>query len=317
MIVYIIRRLVLIIPTLFIATLIVFSISRLVPGDILDLMVTEEGYFSGKQREAILADMGLDAPVHVQYLRWVGAIITRGDLGNSLWKDTPVTDEIIQRLPVTFELGVIGILVGLLISLPIGIYSAVRQDTIGDYLARSFAILMIAVPGFWLGTLIVVFPSIWWQWSPDIWLNHITEDPGANLRQFIIPGSLLGMALSGVTMRMTRTMMLEVLRQDYIRTAWSKGLRERVVVIRHALKNALIPIVTIVGFQVPVLVGGSVIMEQIFSLPGVGRLMLDASNSRDYNVMIGVTLFLAVVILLSNLLVDLSYAYLDPRVHYR
>lgn len=314
---YVVRRVFLILPTLVIATLIVFSISRMVPGSILDLMVSEEGYFSDKDREAILADMGLDVPVHVQYGRWIAGIVTRGDLGDSLWKGLPVADDIWRRLPVTFELGIMGIVIGLLIALPVGIYSAVRQDTGTDYIARSFAIFCIAVPGFWLGTLIIIFPSIWWGWSPAIIYIPFAEDPGGNFVQFIVPGALLGMALSGVTMRMTRTMMLEVLRQDYIRTAWAKGLKERVVVMRHALRNALIPIVTIVGFQVPVLVGGSVIMEQIFVLPGIGRLMLDAANTRDYNVIIGITLVLAVVILFNNLVVDLSYAYLDPRVKYR
>ncbi len=314
---YVVRRVFLILPTLVIATLIVFSISRMVPGSILDLMVSEEGYFSDKDREAILADMGLDVPVHVQYGRWIAGIVTRGDLGDSLWKGMPVADDIWRRLPITFELGIMGIVIGLLIALPVGIYSAVRQDTGTDYIARSFAIFCIAVPGFWLGTLIIIFPSIWWGWSPAIIYIPFAEDPGGNIVQFIVPGALLGMALSGVTMRMTRTMMLEVLRQDYIRTAWAKGLKERVVVMRHALRNALIPIVTIVGFQVPVLVGGSVIMEQIFVLPGIGRLMLDAANTRDYNVIIGITLVLAVVILFNNLVVDLSYAYLDPRVKYR
>lgn len=190
---------------------------------------SEEGYFSEKDRAAILADLGLDAPAHVHYARWVTGIITRGDLGDSQWKGTPVTDEITSRLPVTFELGVLGIFIGLSISLPVGMYSAVRQDTLGDYFARSLAIFLIVVPGFWLGTLIVVFPSIWWQWAPEITLHRLTVEPVENLKQFIIPGALLGMALSGVTMRMTRTMMPEVLRQDYIRTAWSKGLRENLL----------------------------------------------------------------------------------------
>jgi peptide/nickel transport system permease protein len=205
----------------------------------------------------------------------------------------------------------------LLVAFPIGIYSAIRQDTAGDYLGRSFAILCIAVPGFWLGTMIFVFPAKWFSWTPPVIYYPITRDLWANLGQFIIPGILMGMAMSGTTMRMTRTMMLEVLRQDYIRTAWSKGLRERVIVVRHALKNALIPVITIIGLQLPILIGGSVIMEQIFALPGMGRLMLDALSARDYPVVSGVNLVVAMVILAANLLVDLTYAWLDPRIRYR
>lgn len=184
-------------------------------------------------------------------------------------------------------------------------------------MGRSFAILCISVPGFWLGTLVMIYPSLWWGWSPPILLIPFTEDPLGNLQMFIIPAVIMGMLLSGVNMRMMRTMMLEVLRQDYIRTAWSKGLRERVVVIRHALKNALIPVVTIIGLQMPIMIGGTVILEQIFCLPGVGRLLLEAIVQRDYPVVTGVMLFFATAILIINLLVDLTYAYLDPRVSYR
>ncbi|MBA7586934.1 Dipeptide transport system permease protein DppB [subsurface metagenome] len=192
-----------------------------------------------------------------------------------------------------------------------------RQDTWGDYIARSFAIMCIAVPGFWLATIIIVFPSIWWGYSPPLTLIRFTEDPIGNLGMFIIPAIVLGMVMSGGTMRITRTMMLEVLRQDYIRTAWSKGLRERVVILRHALKNALIPVVTVIGYQVPIMFGGAVIIEQIFNLPGVGRLLLDATLSRDYTIVSGVMLVLGGVIVLVNLTVDLTYGYLDPRVHYK
>ena len=313
---YTIRRLLLFIPTLIVVTLIVFSVVRLVPGHIIDLMVSQEGYFSEKDKATILRDMGLDVPIHVQYGRWVAGIITRGDLGKSLWTETPVTEDIIQRLPVSFELGIIGIIMGLLIALPVGVYSAIRQDTSGDYLARSFAMFCIAVPDFWLGTMVIVFSSLWWGWSPSIDLIPFHKDPLGNIVQFIVPGALLGMALCGVVARMTRTMMLEVMRQDYVRTAWAKGLGERAVVLRHALKNAFIPVITIFGLQVPVVVGGVVILEQIFALPGIGRLMLDAAMRRDYNIITGVTLFLAVVILLNNLVIDLTYAWLDPRVQY-
>jgi len=313
---YVIRRLLLIIPTLFVATLIIFFMLRLIPGDVIDQMVGEHGAVTGMDRAAVERALGLDRPVHVQYAKWISGIV-RGDLGNSLWKQTPVTREILARLPVTLELGILAIIVALIIALPIGVYSAIRQDTAGDYIGRSFSILCLAVPGFWLGTMVMVFPPLWWGWSPPIMLIPFGEDPLGNLGQFIIPAVLMGLAMSGTTMRMTRSMMLEVLRQDYIRTAWAKGLRERLVVTRHALKNALIPVVTIIGFMMPVLIGGAVIMEQIFALPGIGRLMIDAINQRDYPIVSGVMLFTATWVLFINLAVDLSYAFLDPRVQYK
>ena len=209
------------------------------------------------------------------------------------------------------------VLISIVISLPIGIYSAIRQDTAGDYIGRSTAIIFIAVPSFWIGTLVMVYPSIWWTWSPPLELIHFAEDPLGNLWMFFIPSFILAMAMAGGTMRMTRTMMLEVMRQDYIRTAWSKGLKEGVVVMRHALKNALIPVVTILGAELPILVGGAVILEQIFALPGMGKLMVNALDARDYPVVSAINLIVATAIVVANLLVDVSYAYLDPRVRYR
>ena len=314
---YIIRRLLLIIPTLILASLIVFFMIRLIPGEVIDMMVGEHEVVTKMDREAIEHALGLDVPIHVQYGRWVGDIVLHGSLGESLWKKIPVTGLILERLPVTLELGLLALIVAQLIALPIGIYSSIRQDTWGDYMGRSFAIMCIAVPGFWIGTMIMVFPALWWRWSPPVILIRFTEDPAGNLQMFIIPAIVLGMLMSGMTMRMTRTMMLEVLRQDYIRTAWSKGLSERVVVMRHALKNALIPVITIIGFQLPVLIGGAVIMEQIFALPGIGRLMLDSIFQRDYPIVSGVMLIMAFFVLLINLGVDLTYGFLDPRVHYR
>ena len=208
------------------------------------------------------------------------------------------------------------IVIGLVIALPVGIYSAIRQDTAADYLGRSFAILGLATPNFWLALMVVLYPAIWWGWSPSMELIPFAEDPLGNLGMFLIPSLILGTASAAATMRMTRTMMLEVLRQDYIRTAWAKGLRERVVVLRHAVKNALIPIVTMVGLQLPILIGGSVIMENIFNLPGLGRLMVVALGDRDYPVVSGVNLVFATAVVLFNLLIDLLYSYLDPRVRY-
>ena len=315
---YIIRRLLLIIPTLFLISIIVFFLARLIPGDVIDLMLsTQQVTSSGELDKAQLEHaLGLDVPIHIQYGHWIAGVF-HGDLGDSLWKRTPVAEDIIPKLPISFELGIIGIVTGLIISLPIGVFSAIRQDTIADYLGRTLAIACIAIPGFWLGTMVMVFPSIWWNWSPPMQYVSFFDNPGQNIQMFIIPGIILGMGLSGVTMRMTRTMMLEVLRNDYIRTAWAKGLRERTIVFRHVLKNALIPVITIIGLQLPVLIGGAVVLEQIFNIPGIGRLMFDAINSRDYPIIQGINLFLSVVVLLINLGVDLTYAYLDPRVRYK
>ena len=226
-------------------------------------------------------------------------------------------EHLLARLPVTFELGAMALVVGLMVAIPIGVFSAVRQDTAGDYVARSFSILMLAVPSFWLGTMVMVFPSIWWGWSPEMKFTPFFVNPVQNLSQMIIPSIILGCALSAITMRLTRTMMLEVLRQDYIRTAWAKGLGERLVVMRHALRNALIPVVTLIGLQAPLLIGGAVIMEQIFVIPGMGLLLLDAVSQRDYPIITGVFLIVGVAVMFINLLVDLSYGLLDPKVRYR
>ncbi len=330
---YIIRRLLLMIPTVFIVSVIIFFLVRLIPGTIVDSMVAMQMVTGASvsevqmpDREAIEHSLGLDVPIYTQYARWIGVFpdmdgnfsgIFQGDLGLSLWKGSPVSKDIATRWPISLELGVLGVMIAQLIALPIGVFSALRQDTWGDYVSRSFALFCIAVPGFWLGTMIIVFPSIWWGWAPPIILVPFTEDPIGNLKMFIIPAIVLGMVMSGTTMRMTRTMMLEVLRQDYIRTAWAKGLRERAVILRHALKNALIPVITIIGLQMPLIIGGTVIIEQIFCLPGMGRLLISAIQTRDYPIVSGLMLIFSIFLMLVNLAVDLSYAYLDPRIHYR
>jgi peptide/nickel transport system permease protein len=319
---YAIRRLALIIPTIILVSIIVFLSIRLIPGDIVDSIMADQSLMgndsgSALKREVIEHRLGIDAPIPVQYVRWTGNIILHGSLGKSLRGEFTVNEKIAGRLPVTFELGIMAILIGLLIATPIGIYSAIRQDTVGDYVGRSLSILFISIPSFWLGAMIMIYPSIWWRWSPSMELIPFSKDPLGNLGMFIIPSFILGMAMSGTTMRMIRTMMLEVLRQDYIRTAWSKGLKERVVVVRHTIRNAFIPVATIIGYQIPMLVGGSVIIEQIFQLPGLGRLALDSLNGRDYTVVSGINLVVGTVVMLSNLVVDLTYVYLDPRVRYR
>ena len=320
------------IPTLLITTVVVFLLIRLMPGDVIDTII-EDLQNRGTSEAAIAAtrafiqeELGLDVPAPIQYGRWLGILpqadgrisgILQGDFGLSLWSKKPVLSRIAPRWPVTLELGLMALVVSQLISLPIGVYSALRQDTIGDYLARSFAFALIAVPNFWIATLVVVLPSIWWGYTPPIMLIRFSDDPLGNLQMFILPAIVLGMGLSGMTMRMTRTMVLEVLRQDYIRTAWSKGLRERLIVVRHALKNAFIPVITQIGLLLPLLIGGTVIIENIFGLPGMGQLTLDAIAKRDYATVSGLMLLVAAGIMAINLGVDLVYAWLDPRIHYR
>ncbi|MGY8525367.1 ABC transporter permease [Paracidovorax citrulli] len=315
---YLVRRLLALLPTLLFASIIVFSIVRLVPGDVVDLMLSQNDISAdARTREELLAILGLDQPIWRQYLHWAGNIVLHGDLGVSLWQQEPVLRMVMERIPVTLSLGVIALVVALSVALPIGVLSAIRQDSAADYLARSFSILMLAVPSFWLGTMVMVFPSVWWGWSPEVRFVPFRDDPVQHVRQMLVPAIVLGMSLSAITMRMTRTMMLEVLRQDYIRTAWAKGLSERMVILRHALRNALIPVVTLIGLQAPLLIGGAVIIEQIFALPGMGLLLLDAVHQRDYPIITGVFLVVGVAVMLINLLVDLSYGLFDPKVRHR
>ncbi len=328
MLAYTIRRLLLIIPTLLFVTIVVYLSVRFIPGSVVDMMVSQmssQGGVSKLTVETLRKNMGLDVPLPLQYVRWLGVWpqedghvsgLLEGNLGKSLWKQQSVTSLVGERIPVTVELGIIAIITALLTSIPVAVYSAIRQDSWGDYLVRTISVLFISVPAFWLGTMVMVYPSIWWGWSPSLVYIPFLRDPLANLVQFIIPGFIMGMMMGGTLMRITRTMMLEVLRQDYIRTAWAKGLNERTVIVRHALKNAFIPVVTVVGVMVPMVIGGSVVIEQIFQLPGVGLLDFTALNQRDYPIISGVNVIIAVVVLGVNLLTDLAYAWLDPRIKY-
>lgn len=311
---YLARRVILLLPTLLGVTILVFALVRLLPGDVVTMLLQDYAY--GKDADELRTKLGLDRPVHTQYLDWLGGL-ARGHLGTSLRSNTAVTDELVNRIPVTVELGLIGLLTGLAIAIPVGVISAVRQDTPIDYVARSTAIGMLAIPAFWLGTLVITLPSIWWQWTPPLRYTRLFDDPGRNLSQMIVPGLILGLALSGALMRLTRAQMLEVLRQDYVLTANAKGLAERAVIFRHALKNAFIPVLTLLGLQVSILVSGTVVLEIVFSLPGMGRYLLDAVMNRDYPIIQAINLIFAAVIVLANLVVDLLYAWFDPRVRYR
>jgi peptide/nickel transport system permease protein len=326
---YILRRLLLLVPTLLIVSLVAFLSVRFIPGNVVDIMLAQAAGSSSvtqESRQALVHAMGLDVPLPIQYGRWLGVLpqedgqfrgVLEGSLGTSLWNSQSVTLLLVQRLPVSLELTLIALVTAVLVSIPLGIYSAVRQDTPADYAGRSLSILFVSVPAFWVATMIIVYPAIWWHWSPSLTYIPITNDPGGNVLQFLLPGFLLGMLLGGTLMRITRTMMLEVLRQDYVRTAWAKGLSEPRIVTRHALKNALIPVVTVIGIVLPIVIGGTVVIEQIFDLPGIGLLLYQALSSRDYPLIAGINLFLAVIVVVSNLVVDVSYAWLDPRIQYQ
>lgn len=317
---YTIRRLGALALTFVFMTMIVFASIRLIPGSTIDLMMESADITTAGSEQAarhqLERALGLDQPIHVQYLKWLGQLLTEGSLGRSLWNGTSVTHDVLSRLPVTMELGGLAILLSLLIAIPAGAYAAVRQDTLFDYAARWTAIVVMAKPTFWLATMVVVLPSIWWGWSPDLVYVHFSEDPLRNLYQNLIPAAIMGIGLAAITMRMTRAMVLEVLRQDFVRTARAKGLPERTIVVRHVLRNALIPVVTLVGLELPLMFGGAIIMEQIFSIPGMGLLLLEAAGRRDYPIVVGVFLVVGAAVLISNLLVDLTYALLDPKIRY-
>jgi peptide/nickel transport system permease protein len=311
---YILKRMLLIVPTLLLVSAIVFSLTRLIPGDVVVLMFEEKAYAA--DLEALRTKLGLNRPLHLQYVTWLGQIV-QGNFGESLWTKRPVLEEVTRRLPVSLELGAMAITVALCLALPIGVLSAIRQDTVKDYTARSLAIMGLSIPAFWKATLVIVLPSVWFGWAPPLQFTPLAEDAWLHVSQFILPAIILGIGSGASIMRLTRALMLEVLRQDYVRTAWSKGMNEPRVVIKHALKNAIIPVITIVGIQVAQIAGGTVIMETIFGLPGMGRFLIDAIYQRDYPVVQGVNLLIASIIVVVNLLVDVTYAYLDPRIRYQ
>ncbi|MCI0549079.1 MAG: ABC transporter permease [Candidatus Rokubacteria bacterium] len=310
---YVLRRLLVAIPSLLIASVIVFTLPRLIPGDVVQLMLEEKAY--GTDLDDLRAKLGLDRPVYVQYFQWLGEI-ARGNFGESLWTRQPVLHELARRLPVTATLGVLAIAVAILIGVPVGVIAAVRQDGVLDFFARSAAILGLSIPGFVKAILVILLPAIWWGWTPLVRFVEFAKDPTTYLLQFILPAIILGIAAAAGIMRLTRAMLLEVLRQDYVRTAWAKGLRERVVVLKHGLKNAVIPVVTVLGLQVAGIAGGAVIIEWIFGIPGMGQFLVDAIVQRDYPVIQGINLVIVTIIVATNLAVDLTYAMLDPRIRY-
>ncbi len=311
---YVIRRLLFSLVVLFGVSILVFFMVRLIPGDVAAVILADS-QAKPEDLARVRAMLGLDRPTHEQYLTWLGKAV-RGDLGQSVFTGRPVLFEIWQRLPVSLELAVLASLAAMAIAIPAGVISAVRQDTPVDWFVRLLAILGLSVPGFWLGTLMIVLPALWFGYVPPVGYTPLDRDPWRNFQQFIFPALALGAFMAGSLTRMTRSQMLEVLRQDYIRTARSKGLTERIVIARHALKNAFIPVVTILGVQFGTILGGTVIIETIFSLPGIGTLTLSAVRQRDYPQLQANILFLATAYILINLTVDILYAWLDPRIRY-
>jgi peptide/nickel transport system permease protein len=312
---FILRRILILIPTLIGMSIIIFVMMRLLPGDIVDAMVGMDSTVTDEAKAELRAAFGLSDPWPVQYVRWMGEIL-RGDLGTSFRSREPITDQLLRALPITLELAFLAILISIPIAIPLGVLSAVRQNSRLDLLARVVGLIGLSVPSFWLATLFLLFTSLTFRWVPSvIWINPL-EDPLGNLQQMALPALALAVQLMAVEMRMMRASMLEVLRQDYIRTVRAKGLGERTVLYRHALKNAFIPVITIIGIQIGVLMGGSIIIEQIFGLPGIGWYLLQGIFNRDYPIVQVTTLFLATIFVVINLLVDMAYAFLDPRIRY-
>lgn len=313
---YALRRLLLAIPVLLLSSVIVFGLMRVMPGDALTALMAESGNVSDRELQKLRRDLGLDRPYHEQYLLWVWQMVTFNP-GYSIFTSEPIPIALKKAIPVTIELALLGMGMGLLIAIPVGVLSATRQDKFADYMGRLVAISGLSLPDFWLGTLVITFAAIWFAWIPPIGYTSLWEAPWKNLQQFLLPAAVLGFRLSAATMRMTRSTLLEVLREDYVRTARAKGLVERIIIYKHALKNALIPVVTIVGGQLGTLLAGTVIVETIFALPGMGRLTVEAILFRDYPVVQTNVMLVAATLVTLNLLVDLTYAWLDPRIHYR
>jgi peptide/nickel transport system permease protein len=313
---YIIRRLFLAIPVLLLSSLIVFGLMRVMPGDALTALMAESGNVSERELQKLRKDLGLDLPYYEQYLIWLWQMVSLNP-GYSIFTSEPIPVALKKSIPVTIELALLAMILGLVIAIPLGVLSATRQDKPSDYVGRLVAISGLSLPDFWLGTLVITFAAIWFGWIPPLGYASVWESPWTNLQQFLLPAAVLGFRLSAATMRMTRSTLLEVLREDYVRTAWAKGLGERVIIYKHALKNALIPVVTIVGGQLGTLLAGTVIVETIFALPGMGRLTVEAILYRDYPIVQTNVMLVAGTLVTLNLLVDLTYAWLDPRIRYR
>jgi peptide/nickel transport system permease protein len=315
---YILKRLLLIVPTLLGVAALVFLIMRVIPGDVALLILggDQAARIDPKQLENMRRQLGLDQPYLIQFGEWLWGVV-RFDFGKSLWTGRPVVEEVLIRLPLSLELALLATMVSVLIAIPLGMLAAVRQDTWVDYLVRVVSIGGLAIPSFWVGILCILFLVIYFGWGPPLEFTPPWVDPWANLQQMIWPVVTVGYRYAAVTTRMTRSTVLEVLREDYIRTAWAKGLRDRAVVIRHALKNAMLPVITLIGTEFAFLIGGLVVTETVFTLNGVGRFVVDAVAHRDYPVVQALVFLIAFWFVIVNLLIDLTYAWFDPRIRYR
>ena len=316
---YILRRVALVFPTAFLVAAMIFVVMRLIPGDAALLMAVggENVQSNMELYEQLKHDMGLDRPIYVQFADWVWRFVRYGDLGTSYWTKEPVLKQIMTRMPVTLELALGSIVLGVTTAIPWGIVAAMRQDRAGDYVPRITSVLLLSMPNFWIGTLLVVLPAIWFRYMPSLGYVSFFDNPAANVQQFLFPWIALGSRLIGTTLRLTRSTMLDVLHQDYIRTAWAKGLRQRAVIYRHGLKNAMIPVITVIGGQVAFLLGGSIMVETVFGLPGLGSLTIQAIYQRDYPQIQGNILIIALFVIVMNLVTDISYAWFDPRIRYK
>ena len=312
---YVVKRLLIAGVTLLGMSVLIFVLMRLAPGNITDIIFESAGYVDEADRKRLEAELGIDKPVTVQYTRWLGEIV-RGELGKSYRYDLPAWQIIRPRLPVTLELAVLALAFSVLLGVPTGVISAIRQDRPLDYLLRVLSLAGLSMPSFWLGMIVILLLVRSLGWIPSMTYVSPFDNLGANLFQFVLPALAVGYRSSALIMRITRSAMLEVLREDYIRTAWAKGQREALVVWRHALKNASLPVITLIGIEFAFLIGGLIVTETVFNLPGVARYLVDAIQVRDYPIVQNLVMLIAVVVVLANLTVDLLYTWLDPRIKY-
>jgi len=315
---YLVKRLLLIVPTLLGVAAVVFVIMRIIPGDVALLILggDQAGQIDRAQLTAMQHRLGLDQPLVVQFGTWLWGVL-RFDFGTSLWTGRPVVEELLIRLPLSLELAILGTIVSVVLAIPFGMLAAVRQDGWVDYVIRVVSIGGLAIPSFWVGILIILLLVIYFGWGPPLEFTPPWVDPWANFQQMVWPVVTVGYRYAAVTTRMTRSTVLEVMREDYIRTAWAKGLQERAIVIRHALKNAMLPVITLIGTEFAFLIGGLVVTETVFTLNGVGRFVVDAVAHRDYPVVQALVFLIALSFVVVNLLIDLTYAWFDPRIRYR
>jgi peptide/nickel transport system permease protein len=312
---YVAQRLGIAVLTLIGMSIVIFVLLRLAPGDIVDILFSTAGYVNDSEKQAIMKELGLDRPYWIQYVEWMGQMFV-GNLGKSYRYDIPAWEIIRPLLPVTIELAILSLIVSVVLGVPAGVISAVRQDTTLDYVMRIISLAGLSMPSFWLGMVIILGMVSWLGWIPPLTYVRPTENFQAHVIQFALPALAVGYRSSALIMRITRSALLEVMREDYIRTAWAKGQSERVVIWRHALKNSILPVVTIIGIEFAFLIGGLVVTETVFNLPGVARFLVQAILWRDYPIVQNLVMFIAVVVILSNLLVDMLYGVLDPRVRY-